>query len=129
MRDQKQELVQDVSGGRASSTKDLTERELQQLIDGLQGFVSVPKPKNKANEKRRRIIAIAHQMGWQLEDDNRRIILNKKGHPIADMKRIDAWCIKHGSFGKPLNGHSEKELSVLIRNLERVQLHQLKKKA
>lgn len=114
----KVEMVEAVSHGRASSTKDLTDAEIQHLIDTLREV----KRDGKANRQRRRLIAMAHQLGWYMTDAKGDYVL-RNGKPQLDYKHLDQWCIKHGSFGKKMNEHSTEELPVLIRNLERVVLH------
>jgi hypothetical protein len=126
MKDQKRDLIAQVSNGRTESTKELTDAELQQLIDGLQGLQ--PKPQdNNANKMRRYILSMAHQMNWYVTNEEGDFIM-KKGKPVLDFKRINNWCVKFGSFGKQLNDHSVKELTTLTTNFERVLKHSLSKK-
>jgi len=125
-RKEKMFMICEVSGGRTTTTLELTDNELQELINQL---IPLQKPQNdKANKMRRKIIAIAHQLAWYKEDTSGNLIL-KNGDPVINMPRINNWCKTRGSFGKYLNDHTVKELVTLVTNFEKVQRHQLKQKA
>jgi hypothetical protein len=77
-------IVQGFTGGRATSTKDLTIDEAKAMLQHLKA--NDPDEK-KAEKMRKKIIAIAHEMGW-------RKFVNSIAK--ADMKRIDDFCKTRG---------------------------------
>jgi hypothetical protein len=64
-------------------------------------------PAQQANTMRKKIIALAHQMGWSK-------IHPGSGNKIADMQRIDEWCNKYGYLHKRLNQYTIEELPKLV---------------
>jgi len=98
MMDNKADLVFSFSGQRTSSSKELTANEAAQLIQYLG---TLPNIKTQCNVMRRKIIAKAHKMRWEIAGK-------------ADMDRIDNWCITKGGFKKPLNDHNYDELVQLV---------------
>lgn len=107
---EKASLVRQYSGGRTDSSTGLFHNEAVQLINDLNrqtGF----SPKEKPGEKqRRRIIAMAHDMRWQLP-----------GYKV-DMKRVNDWCCTYGYLHKKLNDYTEAELPKLVSQF--MQVHQ-----
>ena len=59
-----------------------------------------------AQRMRRKIIAMAYDMKWQLPSGK------------CDMARIDNWCSNYGKFKKKLNDHTEAELIIVISQFE-----------
>lgn len=128
----KAEMVDAISDGRTTSTKGLTDAELQGLIDSIRSIQQASEggtfsfkaltEAEKANNQRRRVIAMAHQLGWYITATDGSYVL-RNGKPQIDFKHLNQWCIKHGSFGKPLQAHTTAELPTLIRNIERVVKH------
>jgi hypothetical protein len=101
---QKADLVAGFTNGRTEHSSEMTTVEVIDLIKYLKaqkkGEIQAEKRIGKEEKMRRKIIAIAHQMGWK-----------KQGK--ADMERINNWCLQQ--FGKkPLNGYTLKELTKLI---------------
>ena len=101
-KDYKMGLVQEYSNKRETSTKELMREEAKALIEDLQGMVGWTAEEIQANQKRRKIFGIAHEMNWELED-----------HKV-DKVRVDAWCINYGFMHKPLAEYSNNELSKLV---------------
>lgn len=94
----KADMVQAFSGGRATSSKDLYVPEAAAMIKHLKSM----DPDELAAEKmRKKIISMAHEMGWKLAGK-------------ADMKRIDDWCTKFGYLHKHLNSYTYQELPKLV---------------
>lgn len=92
--------------GRTDSTKDLSDDEAFQLIERLQKQAF--DDHKRGNSMRRKIIGIAHELGWEEED----------GSP--DLARIDAFCSKRGAYHKPLNKHKYNELPTLVTQFEQL---------
>ncbi|MBK7097884.1 MAG: hypothetical protein IPH58_05470 [Sphingobacteriales bacterium] len=110
----KESLVQAYSNGRTGSSRELTATEANSLIHYLKGeanqrqAAALDAERDACNRMRRKIIAKAHLMQWQLP------ATQPNSKPRADMQRIDRWCLQYGGFGKPLNAHNRSELAKLV---------------
>lgn len=89
------------SNGRATRLEDLNHKETQALIEELNGVSKKDKMVNK-------ILSMAHEMRWELPDGR------------VDIKKIDAWCVKHTAPHKPLNDISLKELPKVVSVFEKL---------
>ena len=99
------EIANDYSNGRTGHISELNQAEAKALIDSL---IQAPSRQGNASERmRKKIISLAHQMGWQVAGK-------------ADMERIDNWCKKYGYLGKGLNAYKYNELPRLVRQMETV---------
>lgn len=98
--EQKESLVFAFTNGRSRSSKDLTFNEAGDLIAHLKNIDS-------GHKMRRKIIKLAHEMGWKLA-----------GSSQIDMAAIDAWCVKYGFGKKRLNDYTAKELPKLVTQFE-----------
>jgi hypothetical protein len=112
---QKTNLVESFSNGRTTSSRELTDGEARELCNWLQGQPTPSKvpavvaghQPDALQRQRRKIIAIAHNMGWKTKEGK------------ADMPRINAWCLQQ--FGKcPLNGYTAQQLPTLVSVFEKV---------
>lgn len=125
----KQYLVESFTGGRETSSTGMKNNEAIDLIKHLKGELQKQKqpaantdpkhignamptfksnsPAQKANTMRKKIIALSHQMGWSA-------IHPTSGNKIADMARINDWCVKYGHLHKELNEYSLAELPTLV---------------
>lgn len=97
------EMVQGFSGGRATSSKDLFSDEAAAMIKHLK---SVDPTEKSAEKMRKKIISMAHEMGWTSAPGK------------ADMKRIDQWCTKFGYLKKHLDSYNYNELPKLVTQFE-----------
>lgn len=107
----KAQLVAEVSKGRVTSSKLLTERECEMLISHLSsmpamagtryGYVNDP-----ANKMRRKILSICHELEWELQNGS------------VDWPRLNAWLLKYGYLHKGLNEYTEQELPTLVTQFE-----------
>jgi len=99
--DEKAAMVQAISEGAHTSSKDLSVGQLSSLISQLNsGAQVVAAP--AGDKQRKHIISMAHEMGWKVEGGR------------ADMQRINNWCIKYGHLHLPLNDYHGAELSTLV---------------
>lgn len=102
-------MVIGFSNGRTESSKDLYVEEAALMIRHLEQT----DPNYPAAEKmRRKLIYMAHTMGWQKADGN--------GKMRIDMQRVDEWCTTYGYGKKRLNNYSYKELPKLLSQFEAV---------
>lgn len=119
----KAEMIGGATNGRTESSKELYTHEAAELIQQLQAMAT-PSPSKggeqartwqpKAGEQqRRKIIAIAHNMGWYLPPSG-----GLRG--AVDMNRINQWCIKFGFGHKKLNDYTAAELPKLVSIFESV---------
>ena len=115
-KEDKKVMVLGFSGGRSESSKDLMSNEAADMIKHLKSLDPLEK---SADKMRKKIIAMAHEMGWSSLTPNPSP--NGEGRKTAkvDMKRIDDWCKKQ--FGKKqLNNYTYKELTTLVAVFEKV---------
>lgn len=98
--EQKESLVFAFTNGRSRSSKDLTYQEAGELITHLKSLDS-------GHKMRRKIIKLAHDMGWKLA-----------GTKKIDMQRIDNWCLQFGFGKKALMDYSSTELPKLVTQFE-----------
>jgi N-acetyl-gamma-glutamylphosphate reductase len=123
----KQLLVESYSSGRETSSTGLKDHEAIEMIKYLKSELKKQQAKNtdpqhignvmptikqntpaqQANTMRKKIIALAHQMGWSA-------VHPTSGNKIADMARINAWCEKYGYLHKELNAYTLEELPKLV---------------
>lgn len=97
--DQKESLVFAFTNGRSRSSKELTYQEAGELITHLKNIDS-------RHKMRRKIIKLAHEIGWKLADNK------------IDMAAIDSWCTTYGFGKKKLNDYSVAELPKLVTQFE-----------
>ncbi|ASZ11079.1 hypothetical protein KTO58_19845 [Chitinophaga pendula] len=93
--------------GRDSSCTMLYMEEARLLIRHLK---SRDPEEKKAEVMRRKIISMAHEMGWELPGGK------------ADMRRIDGWCLQQMGLGKKLNQFNYNELPKLVSIFQKVYL-------
>ncbi|MBS1641565.1 MAG: hypothetical protein JSR11_03720 [Bacteroidetes bacterium] len=117
---QKEIIVSGFSNGRTTHISNLASVEISELIKYLK---TQDPDEKKAEQMRRKIIAIARSMGWQQQvvDGAGKLILK------ADMKRIDNWCLNFGYLHKKLNQYLYNELPKLVSQIEMIQKNYLKK--
>jgi hypothetical protein len=96
----KREIVSEFSGGRVTSSALLDQTEAGALIRSL--AQTIP-----GDRQRKKIIKIAHLMGWRI---------NGK----IDMGRLNGWCTSYGHKHKPLNEYNPEELNSLVSQMEAV---------
>lgn len=108
---EKIEFVKECSGGRVTSTTQLTWQEAKKMIEVLQNLTCVTDEYQKADRMRKLIIHYARQMGWENEAEGKR---------RADMDRIEGWCIKFGYLHKKLNEYTTQELPRLVTQFQNV---------
>ena len=109
----RQQLIRQWTNGRTISVKAIKEKEAQEILSKYRDSQKPNGPSQQKNTKqflpgqnqRRKIISMAHQMGWQKE---------VKGEIKIDMKRVNEWCKKVGKFKKELNQHTVQELTELV---------------
>lgn len=108
---EKEEIVNQVSEGRTSSLRALTDKEWNQMMYELTANQVLqkawsPKP---GDIQRKKMISIARQMNWNMST-NRPI--QDKGHAMI-MYRLDTWCLQQ-KYKKPLMAHTVQELNILV---------------
>lgn len=99
------------SNGRTESSKELTGPEVDAIIKSIEENF---KTDDKANRMRKKILAFAHNMRWELA-----------GNKI-DMKRVNDYCCTYGYLKKPLNYYKPKELPLLVSQFEKAHDHFIK---
>lgn len=120
-------IISGHTDGRTDSAKDLTDHEVKGLLQALEKTYgpssyqrdkpTEPKPEDRRKKMQFAIIAMAHEMGWQLPG-------NLPGEkPRIDMERLNKWCLEKSYLKKPLNDYQYDELMKLVN-----QFSQFKKK-
>jgi len=104
--DSLRELIFDATGQRTDRSSAMSGPEIEQLIADINRL-----GETKKNKMRRKLLALAHKLGWQVVHN---------GQAKADMKAVDDWCQHYGQYNKPLQEHSYKELCNLISQFEKV---------
>ena len=108
----KEELVMSYTNDAAKvSLTDLTFEQASDLVKFLNEKVrtQTDNDKDACNSIRRRIIAIAHQMGWYVRDGDGQLILFF-GKKKLDYFHLDNWLITHSKAKKALNDMNKSEL-------------------
>ncbi|NJN27175.1 MAG: hypothetical protein HC819_14945 [Cyclobacteriaceae bacterium] len=104
LRDEKDSIVGKFSGGRTHSVRNMSVVEAAELISALK---EVDPVYHKENKMRRRIISMAHEMGWHIP-----------GSKQISLARIDAWCKQYSYKRKRLNSYTYAELPRLVAQFE-----------
>lgn len=103
----KAEMVLEASGGRTSSSKELSFEEMKGLLASLNS----DKQSGGKRAMMRKMAAIAHRIGWKTEDGQ------------LDKARLDDWARRFGKFNKAVPEHTAKELVELLAQFEAVEKH------
>lgn len=112
MQDYKSGIVLEYTYSRTDSVKEMTLKEGVKMIGDMQNHLN--KKINDTDERQRRyIIAMAHQMGWQLENGK------------IDKERLNAWIQKYGhqnvtDVHKTLNDYKKEDLNKLVSQFQKV---------
>lgn len=107
---QKANIIAGITNGRTESSKELNPIEVGELIKWLQveDKRMFDKQKEQCNQMRRKILAKAHRIGWELSDGK------------ADVQRVNNWCIEKSYLKKPLNDYTFAELPELVSQFDKV---------
>lgn len=103
---QKANIIGGISFGRTESSKDLTDEEVNHLIEYLK---AQEKDNTAAQRMRRKIISMAHQLHWHLP-----------GTQKIDMEHVNSWCTQYGYGHKKLNDYTYPELPKLVTQFKNV---------
>lgn len=109
---EKTALVREFTSSRTERSSEMSVDEAARLIKHLeecQGQVPATirqADAASANQQRRRILAVAHQLRWERKDGS------------VDLKRVDAFCVERGYLKKPLNDYTQDELPKLINQFD-----------
>lgn len=98
---QKTALVHSHSGGRHTHVKEMVFADARLLELNLLEL------DGQMNKMRRRLIAMAHQIGWKIAGENK-----------ADIERLDRWCTTYAAAS--LNKMTKDELSKAITAFEQM---------
>ena len=114
-KERKQELILEVTDGRASSSADLEFTEAKKLIKHLESLnPSIPKDRGqaamRADKMRKKILSICHEMGgdWELPGG------------AINWKHLNDWLMKYGYLHKALNAYTYEQLPELVTQFEQV---------
>jgi len=103
---EKANLVNSFTWARSESSRDLTDKEAEEMISYLQQEKN--KTPDAANKMRRKIISLAYEMHWA-----------KAGDWKAAVTAIDTFCLSQkGLFKKELQKHTYAELVQVVTQFE-----------
>lgn len=111
--DNRHEIIHNFTNGRTSSSKDLGETEIQELIYQLNG--ELPEEKDPRvcdmgyNKMVAKIFWLARQYGYTKEHE---------GKTIVDVKRLSEWTTKYGYCHKPFREYRKSQLPRLVSQFE-----------
>ena len=100
----KEEQVLSFTDGRTASLRELSDTELKALVQQLNSLRE-GKQQQPAQRMRRHIIAMAHEMRWEVEGGK------------VDMQRLNNWVAKYGylhATKHSLNQYTAKQLPKLV---------------
>lgn len=120
-KDDKETMVLGISGGRATSSKDLFFNEAAALIGHLKK--ATPIMPDEGHKMRGKILSICHTLGWYKAVNGEWVMVN--GKKLLDYDRINAFCLKAGK--KRLDKFDLKELQKMIYIFEKVEEDYLSK--
>lgn len=130
--DDKKQIIEQISGGRVSSTAGLCFDEAMQWINAMNGPSRPSRREGHQHtdpDKRQRminaIIAMAHEMGTisrdTIADAHGRLILKN------NYEKLNKWMVEKSYLKKPLNKYSYPELPKLVSQFKNVYFSWLKK--
>jgi hypothetical protein len=117
--DQRHQLFQAYSGNRTDNSKELQEREVDELIRFLQAYslggkqIDYKTNFQKGDKMRKRILSLCYEYGWTKWN-------NAKGRETVDFEKLNGWMIKYSYLHKRLNQYSYSELPALVTQFESV---------
>ena len=108
------EFVLSFTNGRTTSTAQMNREECESLIQHLQSFVTKSESDREKDKKRKKVIAIAHNLGWKLPSGK------------VDISSIQNFINEKGVVKKPFNEYNLMELSKLIYQFEKIYEYTIK---
>jgi hypothetical protein len=114
LRDQKDDIIMNFTGGRTDSVSKMDTAEAAALIAHLK---SADKTESSSTKMRNKILSMAHEMNWT------HIVKTTPGTPFkskVDMEHVDNWCKAKGYLHKPLDDYTYNELPKLVSQFEEV---------
>lgn len=108
-KDEKEDIIYKFSEGRTNSTTKLYKHQATEMIKTLKGNEDTGD--ESAERMRRHIIAMAHEMHWELPSGK------------IDMKRVNGWVANYGYLNKThhsLNQYRQNELPQLVSQFKNV---------
>ena len=111
LKDEKKNIVQELSGNRTSSTKDLYQEEILPWISAM-NIKIIPKQEDPRQKMINKIIAIAREMGVIV----RKAAVATDGKVIekSDYSNFDKWMRERSYLKKPLKEYAYDELPKLV---------------
>jgi hypothetical protein len=104
LRDEKESIIREFTGGRTTSSRSMTKAEARALIAHLKSV----DPKDKGAEKmRNKVLSMCHEMGWRIPGTDR-----------IDMDHVNNWCVSRSYLKKKLDDYTHKELPLLVTQVE-----------
>lgn len=115
--DLKDDIVAEATNGKTTHASELSDKELQQLIDELNkkskqaDTWTMKLETQRTDHMRKRILSMCHQMNWVTWN------IDKQKH-VVDLARLDAWMTTYSYLHKPMNAYNYAELQKLVHQFE-----------
>lgn len=120
--DNKKDIIEQISGGRVSSTSHLYFDEAMAWINAMNK--AWPAEPEKQKRMINYIFAMAHEMGWIKEVT---VVTAKGMEKKKDYKDVHAWIETKGYLKKPLRQYTYEELPKLVTQFRNVYFSWIKK--
>ena len=111
----KEALVHSYTGGTTTSSKEMSKYQAKELISYL---VKLTGDGEKMDRMKKKMIAMAHEMGWQKPVP--KMSAGAQEPAKVDMDRLNGWCVEFGMYHKGLDKHNAQELPKLVTQFEAV---------
>jgi hypothetical protein len=121
----KPEIISSLSDGRASSTKELYQEELESWINAYNAASKPVTAVNPGQKMINSIIAMAHDIGFIKK--KQMVVGGIGGKKVNDYTDLNKWMLERGYLKKPLNQYKYEELPKLVSQFKGLYMHQLKK--
>lgn len=109
------EIVLGATGSRTSHISEMTPTEAINLLKSLNGKSDNYEPGKKLKMKRK-VLAIAHELGWEIE-----------GTTKVDMERVNGYCLTKSAAKKRFDDLNLKELESVVKQFGLMRRAYLKK--
>ncbi len=113
IRDLKEDLVYNATGGRTTSLRESSDEEVELMLDSLISRSPISKRKEAEDRMRKRILSICYNLGWTKYN-------SLKSRLVVDMDRLNDWIMKYGYLHKPLDEYDYTELPLLVTQAEKL---------
>jgi hypothetical protein len=118
LRDHKAELVREFTGGRTESSKQMTRKEAEGMIEHLESHISPQETVLSRDKMVRKLFYLAYEMGYDQPRSDIQHLMDRKE---VVKQNLQGWLSgKHCKINRDLNQYSNDELRVVLSQFEAV---------